>query len=464
MVSLQEELDWLVYEAFGLLSDEDLSLLKRARGEALPNFPQQINLRPETVHRHGLVPGHRPFEIALARDALAGGTKTEWFARNKYRSPSEITSTYAPAYQRLLETRLQILDRNPMIRLLEQPEHKHRWTVRDYASETKAAARVFLLEALETALSQGSEIQRAGDVITEAVRNHKTREVAELLANGADVTGLMRDLMAEDAVPFLAAYRYTDTGLEKRAAWERTWALQRREDAGENVGEIPVPPKYDSKDYRDPISWRLRGKLDVPKERFISYPGCESDEDPSPVYGWAGWNHLQQAQALAALYQRRKTEEGWSAERLLPMLAGLDELAPWVKQWHNEPSAEFGGLRLGDYFADFVAAECREFDLSIEQVRAWRPVKKGRGAPKAPMLNPTTSTQTELALDAGDGDAPPKPARGRPRSASSKRSAKTDAAPDAGDAPANDRSAAARKAWSTRRAKAAADIPPEGSS
>jgi len=57
-----------------------------------------------------------------------------------------------------------------------------------------------------------------------------------------------------------------------------------------------------------------RCKLDVPKERFISYPGCESDEDHKPVYGWAGWDHLQQAQALAGLYEQRKSE-GWEKER-----------------------------------------------------------------------------------------------------------------------------------------------------
>jgi hypothetical protein len=84
----------------------------------------------------------------------------------------------------------------------------------------------------------------------------------------------------DDAVPFLAAYRYTDAGLDQaRRHGSETWALQRREDAGEDVGAIPVPPKYDSKDYRDARYWRLRGKLDVPKERFISYPGCESDDD-----------------------------------------------------------------------------------------------------------------------------------------------------------------------------------------
>jgi hypothetical protein len=33
---------------------------------------------------------------------------------------------------------------------------------------------------------------------------------------------------------------------------------------------IPVPPKYTSADFLKTDFWRLRGKLDVPKERWIS--------------------------------------------------------------------------------------------------------------------------------------------------------------------------------------------------
>ena len=41
---------------------------------------------------------------------------------------------------------------------------------------------------------------------------------------------------------------------------------------------------------------------DVPKERWVAYPGAELEGDPSPVISWAGWNHRQQAQALAEYY------------------------------------------------------------------------------------------------------------------------------------------------------------------
>jgi hypothetical protein len=154
-------------------------------------------------------------------------------------------------------------------------------------------------------------------------------------------------------------------------------------------------PKYGNGDFADHQTYRLRGPLDVPKERFISYPYCESDTDGEPVYGWAGWDHLQRAQALASLYLKRKDGEGWTKERLTPMLAGLLELIPWVKQWHNEPSAEFGGLKMGEYFEQFLDGECRQHALTHDDLRAWRPPKKGRGKAKA----------AKVAADVERGDA-----------------------------------------------------------
>jgi hypothetical protein len=153
-------------------------------------------------------------------------------------------------------------------------------------------------------------------------------------------------------------------------------AEQRRRKQAE-VGAIPVPPKYRSADFLSNTYWRLRGALDVPKERFVSYPHCSRDTDPSLLVGWAGWDHLQQAQALAAYCLARKEQDGWSAERLTPLLAGLLELIPWVKQWHNAPDPQHG-VRMGDYFEDFVAEEARELRLTPDQIRAWTPPAQGR--------------------------------------------------------------------------------------
>jgi len=67
-------------------------------------------------------------------------------------------------------------------------------------------------------------------------------QVAELYRHRADfdLTELVEELVTKESVPFLPILRYKESGLRKRADWETTWQLQRREDAGETV-EIPVP-------------------------------------------------------------------------------------------------------------------------------------------------------------------------------------------------------------------------------
>jgi hypothetical protein len=160
--------------------------------------------------------------------------------------------------------------------------------------------------------------------------------------------------------------------LDPRYSEEDLKAEQKRRKQQE-IGVIPPPPKYKSADFLSTTFWRLRGALDVPKERFVSYPHCSKAADPSLVVAWAGWDHLQQAQALAAYYLNMKEQEGWTPERLTPLLAGLLELIPWVKQWHNDPNPNFSGARMGDYFESFVSEEARELRLTPEQIRVWVP-------------------------------------------------------------------------------------------
>lgn len=71
-------------------------------------------------------------------------------------------------------------------------------------------------------------------------------------------------------------------------------------------------------------------------KRFITYLGLGRDTDPTPLVGWAGWDHLDSARALAATYEQRRSVDGWGAERLSPILAGLIGPVPWLRQWHND--------------------------------------------------------------------------------------------------------------------------------
>lgn len=208
--------------------------------------------------------------------------------------------------------------------------------------------------------------------------------------------------MTSAGVPYLAAWRLTDSGLRKRKAWERTWDLQRTEDAlaarmelpeddprhlseaehavarkEAGVDRIPVPPKYAKADFRTTTAWNLRGKLDVPKERFVLYPGTRAGADTSPVVGWAGWDHLRQARALAGYYAMRK-DRGAEVDELKLLLAGVAELVPWLLQWHDEPDPVFGE-RMGQFFAGFVATEAAALGVTGEGLAAWRPPTPTRG-------------------------------------------------------------------------------------
>jgi hypothetical protein len=87
---------------------------------------------------------------------------------------------------------------------------------------------------------------------------------------------------------------------------------------------------------------------------------------------WAGYDLLGRAKAIAAWFVERKDTDGWTAERLTPLLAGLLELVPWLIQWHNGLDPETG-LHMGDYFAAFVDEEARNLGLSLADLRAWTP-------------------------------------------------------------------------------------------
>jgi len=321
MIALQEELDWEVYRLYGLL-DDDLT----APTDAVP----QLKL------------GERAFEIVLARRVAAGETKTQWFARHGSTPVTELPSHWPETYRKVVQRRIQIIEERTDLALIERPECKRRWAAAPWKEQEKAALRDWLLDRLEEPTlwyQRGQARALSVAALADRIGSDPDFRTALTLYCGHydyDLVAELARLTENEAVPYLAAYRYKPSGLRKRAVWERTWDRQRREDAGENVGDIPVPPKYTQADYAKPSYWRHRGKLDVPKERFILYPDAGRDSDPTPVLGWAGWNHLDQADALANLYLARKNDDGWPTERLLPLLAGLVELEPWLHQWHND--------------------------------------------------------------------------------------------------------------------------------
>ena len=360
LIAWQEELDWACYGLYGLLPvGDDL----RCAGA-----PPEVAL------------GERAFEILLARRVAAGTLQTRWFEWLGIAPVLEIPTHWPADYRALVQRRMDLIERDRNIGLLESMNCKRRWESPSWADLERAALRDALLDRLEAPALWPAGTDRPPQLgtvhrLADAVRaDAGFLQLAGLYAGRADfdLAALVADLVAAEAVPFLPVLRYTESGLRKRAQWQDTWALQRREDAGEQVGSIPVPPKYQNKDFLKADFWRLRGGLDVPKERWVSYPGCERGADGSLPIAWAGWNHLQQATALATYYLDMKETEGWEPARLQPLLAGLLELLPWLQQWHNDLDPAYGE-RMGDYYRGFVDEEARALGVTLDDLRAWRP-------------------------------------------------------------------------------------------
>jgi hypothetical protein len=400
MIALQEELDFTVYSMWNLCD-------KNLIGIDLDYKDAELDA------------GQRPFEMLSGKNddgfPVLGTMPDHWAAK----------------LNELWELRMAAIQISPELQLVEDSHYKRRWRGRqglfnhtEHRNELGVLCYRWLIDRVENYFdldgrmkdtSNASEklipladvaLYSIAQLADAARRDPQFMEVGELYRDDPafDVQALVEELVAAESVPHLPILRYKDSGLRKRAEWEKTWDLQRREDEwqraketkGQSGGEntlplcdsatlplqIPVPPKYTSADFISTGGaryWSLRGKLDVPKERWISFPHCEGP-DGTLVICWAGYDHLQQAQAISAYYVRVQTEFGGSDDpRLIPLLASLIELLPWLKQWHNEPNANFDGLRMGDYFEGFVNEEARALGKTLDEIRAWTPPKGQRG-------------------------------------------------------------------------------------
>ena len=363
MIAIQEELDWEVYRLHGLIED-DLTY----PGEDLPD----------------LALGMRAFEIVLARAIACGDEETDWFDRHGSTRITEIPAHWPTAYRELVARRLDLIASDPAIRLLEKPEHKRRWAGDTWEKQQTVALRGWLLDHLEDKTfwfdsQRRPRPQSVAQLADDVARDEDLVSVLALWEGRPDVpvSDSLARLLTTESVPYLAAHRLKDSGLRKREAWEQTWALQRREDAGEKVGTIPVPPKYASADFRKASWWQARGKLDVPKERFILYPDAGRATDPTPLLGWAGWDHAQQSLALSLVIGAREAD-GWDDDRLVPLVAGLAELQPWVEQWHAEVDPTYG-VSLAAFCREQLTTRASQVGKSLEELATWRPVTPTRG-------------------------------------------------------------------------------------
>ena len=371
MIGLQEELDWLVYRLYKLRDD---STLEWSSLDTLP--PVKL--------------GERAFEIVMARKIEAGKLQTTWFERHGSTPITEVPSHWPAAYRALVEARIHAIESDASIGMIEQPEFKRRWNHEEWEVTWRNALTERFLDKVEAlAVWRGDEpapksVAQLADLLA---RDPEAVELAEHLTGteAPEMAPFLAALLKDEHVPCAAGARYTESGLRKRQSWEATWDLQRKEDAidaligtagfdahaakmrkSREVGKILVPPKYDVRDFSKAAYWKARGKLDVPKERFISYPLAAGDKPTDLVLGWAGWDYFQQAQALVALIHRQ--QEAGATKRILPLLQGLKELIPWLSQWFGN-HVEFGDLGL--FFHGTWLENISQAATTTEAVSGW---------------------------------------------------------------------------------------------
>ncbi|MGV9374252.1 BREX-2 system adenine-specific DNA-methyltransferase PglX [Nonomuraea sp. NPDC003707] len=370
MVALQEELDWQVYALYSL-HPEDL----RALEESVPDIAL----------------GERAFEIVLARKVARGEATDGWFKGHGYVRAPEIPEHWPEPYKQVVQKRIDAIKSSRAIGMIERPEYKRRWATEGWDVLQEKALRSWLLdrmEARELWFDDNGQpailtLPRLADTLS---RDEDFVSVAAIYAPRRDLLAVVTDLISTEHVPFLAALRYKPSGLKKRQDWEEVWDLQRQEDAAPEFSDdpkvktkkqirdsIPVPPKYASADFLRSSYWSARGKLDVPKERFISY-GDTNTQTPG-LYGWAGWDHREQAQALATYF----TNHPMTAEEIKPFLAGLLELQPWLYQWHNEFDIAYSGSP-AEFFAAYRQQIQQEHGLTDDDLRTWGPARPVRGS------------------------------------------------------------------------------------
>ncbi|MEQ1735106.1 MAG: BREX-2 system adenine-specific DNA-methyltransferase PglX, partial [Rhodoglobus sp.] len=374
MIALQEELDWECYRLYGVDSEAKGRPPEQTEGYLLPWRPAELEL----ATRDGQA------STGLERGEETIDTRTTWFRRHGWDAVLELPAEAPAQLRKLVQRRRERIRELPELELIEQPAYKRRWYRPDYDDEEQKALAVWLANRIECELSaSGARPSSIAQLTTALESDPRVHAVAELLAGRKDyrLADLIVDAVLADAVPEHPFHVYKPTGLDKRAAWERTWDEQRKEDAG-LPAKPEVPPKYGNGDFLKPDYFRLRGKLDVPKERFIAFTEVPGRSAGETLYGWAGWTPLERVKALLALDEQCE-DQG---------IALADRIALLDSAWRLLPDIARDDAATAARFKAELAALVGTDGPSKVLLDAWKakfPPPSGRGrAKKAPIKEP----------------------------------------------------------------------------
>jgi hypothetical protein len=306
IIFLQEEMDWLAYEMYGLIKKAPL-----ARDYLTPGYYEKARLQL----------GQRAFELA------GNGYTGDWPAGYQ---PDPLPE----ALKALTEARIVIIQSNKDIALLEDPLYKRRWVLPDYDQEFRDATRWWLAEKLEYALEQYGKPISLRRWARGLSRDARVMATLELLTGSPmfDIERELHQIILANAVPNRPEHYLKPSGLRQLGA---------------------QGAEFQSSDFSHSPTWKLRGKLNIPRERFIAYTefdhtqrNADTPDSGGPWYGWAGWDAAQRADALAYLLDRAN-RAGWQLHwQQCGLRAALRQLLQQGKLDHLPPEEklEFEGI------------------------------------------------------------------------------------------------------------------------
>ena len=387
MVALQEELDWLTYGSYGLVD-------------------QVATVDPNSVEP--LAPGHRPFEVVLARkdEEADEEEKSAWWSRHGHERVLDIPEAYSAAHRVRLRQRIDLIESDLRLALLETPPFKRRWQLLDWAAETKAAAEAWLISRLEALFHPSNprgplaepKPYRLEEIAGAWSRDPRVAPVAGIwtgTGTSVDLSLVAEKLLLANAVPDNPHRVYTSDGLRKVDEWKRIWSLQDEEDSRSNgptngraherleqpvltasqtalgLDAIPLPPPFAKTDFAKVEFFAVRGKLNVCRERFILF----ADLLPRR-YGWNGWTDRDRALAQVEAFTLAETDPQDpqpvptpDEPRRCGVTLGLWEALPDVRRWGSaEESGELQAL---------AREACRQARCPCPILDAWKALGVG---------------------------------------------------------------------------------------
>ncbi len=143
-----------------------------------------------------------------------GEVKTSWFKHHnhKYHPVTEIPAHWPAPYREVVQKRIDAIESNRAINMVERPEYKRRWATEGWDALQEKALRSWLLDRMENRELWYDEngqptiltLARLTDALS---RDEDFVSVAKLYAPRKDLAKVVAELITDEHVPFLSALR-----------------------------------------------------------------------------------------------------------------------------------------------------------------------------------------------------------------------------------------------------------------